>query len=180
MPVPIPILFHSKVIGVTTAGILTGTLLTHSITTTPLLLSSPNHEIILKQFRHVSSASSSRTSKRINALTIISSLSFITSAYLRFTHPSCRHIPALRYLISGLLVASVLPYGWLAMRRTEEKLERLYEEEVEGLGFEMRGEEEGVVVKGEVRQLVDWWGVVNLGRVVGAGIGLLVGAGGTF
>lgn len=62
------------------------------------------------------------------------------------------------------------------MRRTERKLEGFYGEEVVGKEVEGMKEKEGeVVVRGEVRGLVDWWGVVNLGRVVGAGAAFLVG-----
>ncbi|KAK6519923.1 hypothetical protein TWF506_000217 [Arthrobotrys conoides] len=167
MPSLYAIPYYSKYLGVATSGILTGILLTHSTTITPLLLASPSHSIILRQFHSLQTPSKKKT---ITRLSLSSSLFFFTASYLRVTKswPS-----TIRCWIAGVLAISVIPYSWLVMKRTERKLEALYEEEVEG---KVEAEKEGqVVVRGEVRGLVDWWGLVNLGRVGAAGAAFLVG-----
>ncbi|RVD87114.1 uncharacterized protein DFL_005357 [Arthrobotrys flagrans] len=160
--------YYSKYLGVATSGILTGILLTHSTTLIPLLLASPSHTTILRQFHTLQSSK-----KAITHLSLSSSLLFFTASYIRVT----KSWPAtIRCWIAGLLAISVIPYSWVVMRRTERKLEGFYGEEVVGKEVEGMKEKEGeVVVRGEVRGLVDWWGVVNLGRVVGAGAAFLVG-----
>ncbi|KAK6523013.1 hypothetical protein TWF281_002436 [Arthrobotrys megalospora] len=160
--------YYSKYLGVATTGILTGILLTHSSLATPLLLTSPNHEIILRQFRLLQE----KSGKPITHLAILSSAFYLTASYIRATKSWPTTI---RCWVAGFLTLGVIPYRYLVMRRTEKKLELLYQEEVEGMDFEVKGKEGEVVVKGEVRQLVDWWGVVNLGRVFGAGAAFLVG-----
>ncbi|KAJ6261682.1 hypothetical protein Dda_2480 [Drechslerella dactyloides] len=165
----------SKFFGITASGLLTGIIISQSTIVTPLLLASPNHEIILKQFKSLSK----QIGKPVSTVALLASASYLATAYLRLTHArgSTVHSPhVLRYLAAGAFVLGVLPYRWLFMRRTEGKLQRLYEEEVEGLGFAMRSKQGEVVVKGEVRQLVDWWGLLNLGRVVPAALGFMLGA----
>ncbi|KAF3168210.1 hypothetical protein TWF225_010769 [Orbilia oligospora] len=166
MPSLYAIPYYSKYLGVATSGILTGILLTHSTTLTPLLLASPDHSIILRQF-HTLQTSSKKT---ITRLSLSSSLFFFTASYLRVTKswPS-----TIRCWIAGALAISIIPYSWLIMKRTERKLETLYEEELEQ---KVDATKEGqVVVRGEVRALVDWWGVKNLGRVGAAAAAFLVG-----
>ncbi|KAK6344621.1 hypothetical protein TWF718_006579 [Orbilia javanica] len=164
--------YYSRYLAVATSGILTGILITHSTLLTPLLLASPSHSTILRQFHTLQSSSSPSSSKKlITRLSLSSSLFFFAASYLRLSKswPS-----AIRCWAAGCLALSVLPYSWLVMGRTVRKLEGLYEEEVEKR--EVEGMKEGeVVVRGEVRGLVDWWGVVNLGRVVGAGAAFLLG-----
>ncbi|KAK6331220.1 hypothetical protein TWF696_003279 [Orbilia brochopaga] len=166
----------SKFFGITASGLLTGTIISQSTVATPLLLASTNHEIILRQFK----ALTRQLGRPVTTAALIASLSYFATAYLRFTtHSRVRHTHVLRYLAAGAAVMMVLPYRWLVMRRTEGKLHRLYEEEVEGLGFAMRSKEGEVVVKGEVRQLVDWWGLLNLGRGVPAAVGFILGVWGS-
>ncbi|KAK6340035.1 hypothetical protein TWF730_001810 [Orbilia blumenaviensis] len=157
--------YFSKYAGVASAGILTGMLITHSNLITPILLASPNHSIILRQFHRLQDSN-----KTITRLSLSSSILFLTGSYIRAT----KSWPiTIRCWIAGFLAISVIPYNWLVMRRTERKLERLYEEEVQGGVTSLKEGE--VVVKGEVRRLVDWWGLLNLGRVFGAAASFLVG-----
>ncbi|KAK6496987.1 hypothetical protein TWF481_001966 [Arthrobotrys musiformis] len=167
MPSLYAIPYYSKYLGLATSGILAGMLLTHSTLLTPLLLASPDHSIILRQFHHYLEHSK----KPITRLSLSSSLFFFAASYHRVTKswPS-----TVRCWIAGALALSVIPYSWVVMRRTERKLEGFYEEEVAEGGVKSAKEGE-VVIKGEVRGLVDWWGVVNLGRVFGAGAAFLVG-----
>ncbi|KAF3923807.1 hypothetical protein ABW21_db0200921 [Orbilia brochopaga] len=172
---PEPVLL-SKFFGITASGLLTGTIISQSTIGTPLLLASPNHEIILRQFKVLTR----QVGRPITTAALIASLSYFTSAYLRFSQLHGQHwrhaFLVSRYLAAGALMLLVIPYRWLVMSRTEGKLQRLYEEEVEGLGFAMRSKEGEIVVKGEVRQLVDWWGLLNLGRAWPAAAGFILGA----
>jgi len=66
------------------------------------------------------------------------------------------------YLVAGLLTVGIIPYGWVFMRGTDGKLvER--REEMGALGGEDTVVEVGLGNE-SAHALVDWWGLLNLGR----------------
>jgi len=86
--------------------------------------------------------------------------------------PFTRHKPSL-YLLSAGLTLSIVPYTILFMRQSINGLERAGQV----LRITRADELETTkVVEGKTtKQLVDEWGMLNLGRAVLTGLGFLVG-----
>ncbi|KAK6542775.1 hypothetical protein TWF694_006717 [Orbilia ellipsospora] len=160
-----------RVGGVITTSVLTGMLLSHSLHSTPLLLQSDNHRTILEQFRLLK-VHSTRTAMD---LALTTSLFFSATSIIRLRYDDI--FGSLRYIFASVAVLGLLPYHYLIMGGTERRLATLYSEEVNQPpgAFISRPMTREVVVKGEVRELVDRWGLLNLGRVVGVAVGLFVG-----
>jgi hypothetical protein len=80
------------------------------------------------------------------------------------------------YLAAGLLTVGIVPYTILVMTGTNKTLKGLEGE----MGIESAaaaaGKEVGVEAERSAKGLVDWWGVLNLGRagllIAGVGCGL--------
>jgi hypothetical protein len=66
------------------------------------------------------------------------------------------------YVVAGALTVGIVPFTVLVMRGTNEKLKVLRER----FGLDAKGEQGEVVAEEErsAKGLVDWWGVLNLGR----------------
>ncbi|KAI9745133.1 MAG: hypothetical protein M1818_001411 [Claussenomyces sp. TS43310] len=77
------------------------------------------------------------------------------------------------YAVAGVCSLAVLPYTWLVMRPTEEML-RANSRETAGLGAADRVAEVGLGAE-TAHTLLDWWGVLNLGRAALGVLGALVG-----
>jgi hypothetical protein len=154
---PLPIRL-AQTLGLSTSLLLSGGVLTTSIYLVPRLLESPS-PLLLRQWLHTYNLGK-RTAP---PMAILSSLSYLYLAYQ--THASDpTDAKAWAYLTSGVLMAGIAPYTLTVMRGTNGKL-------IEKAG-EMKGFKDGETVvevglgKETAHALVDWWGVLNLGRGV--------------
>ncbi|KAF3914125.1 hypothetical protein AA313_de0207160 [Arthrobotrys entomopaga] len=146
-------------------------LLAHSLHATPLLLQTDNHRTILQQFRLLRH----QATRTAIDLTLTASLFLSATSILKVRYED---IPgAFRYIIASVTVLGLLPYHAFVMWGTERRLATLYTEEVAqpSVALASRSVTREVVVKGEVRELVDRWGMLNLGRVVGIAVGFFIG-----
>ncbi|EKD15970.1 uncharacterized protein L3040_003405 [Drepanopeziza brunnea f. sp. 'multigermtubi'] len=147
-PLPLPIRL-AQTLGITTSLVLAGTSLSTSTTTIPRLLESPP-ALLLQQWRHMYAAGRA-TAPPVAA---VAALSYFFLAY-RARSGAGAGAGAGMYVAAGLLSVGIVPYTFAVMMRTNRRL----------LG---RAAELGVEVEGEgeesAHQLVDRWGVLNLGR----------------
>merc|ERR1711939_611610 len=166
---PLPIRL-AQTLGITSSLILSGMTLSTSLTTVPRLLESPP-TLLLQQWGHMYD----RGRKTGPPIALLSSTTFFYLAYKAHVSPlssfplsSSSTSP---YILAGLLSISIIPYTFAILMPTNKQLLR----KVEVLGedeVEMREAERSA------HQLVDWWGVLNLGRgvlLVGNGVGIVMG-----
>ncbi|KAH7380917.1 hypothetical protein BKA64DRAFT_749649 [Cadophora sp. MPI-SDFR-AT-0126] len=161
---PLPIRL-AQTLGITSSLILSGMTLSTSLTTVPRLLESPP-SLLLQQWGHMYD----RGKKTGSPIALLSSTSFFYLAYKAHTSLSLSH-KVYSYILAGLLSIGIIPYTFVVLVPTNRQLLR----KVEVLGkVELSREDEKEMREAErsAHQLVDWWGVLNLGRGV-----LLVGSG---
>ena len=137
-----------QTIGLTTTAILAGTSASFSLYTVPRLLESPT-PLLLKQFKHMFAAGHDT----VPAATVVAATSLLYLAYDSRAAGS----PAWRgYVTAAALALGIVPYTLVVMMGTNKVLLDRAEEE-----------EEKVEAKAaSVKQLLDQWVTMNLGRSV--------------
>jgi len=149
---PLPIRL-AQTLGLTTSLLLGGANLALSILLVPRLLESPT-PLLLRQW-HAAYLLGKRS---FPPLALLSSLSYFFLAYKGDALDGNR----MGYLVAGLLTVGIVPYTVAFMQSTNRKLiER--NEEMGALGAEDTVVEVGLGNE-SAHALVDWWGVLNLGR----------------
>ncbi|OBT65091.1 hypothetical protein VE03_05229 [Pseudogymnoascus sp. 23342-1-I1] len=137
-----------QTIGLTTTAILAGASASFSIYTVPRLLESPT-PLLLKQFKHMFAAGHDT----IPAGTIVAATSLLYLAYDSRAAGS----PAWRgYATAAVLALGIVPYTLAVMMGTNKVLLDRAEEE----------EEKVEAQAASVKQLLDQWATMNLGRSV--------------
>ena len=160
-PLPIRV---AQTLGLTTSLLLGGANLALSVHLIPRLLESPT-PLLVRQW-HAAYLLGKRT---FPPLALLSSLSYFYLAYKGDALEGNR----MGYLIAGLLTVGIVPYTALVMRGTNNKLiER--RNEVGALGNQDTVVEVGLGNE-SAHALVDWWGVLNLGRGAMLSIAGIVG-----
>ena len=79
------------------------------------------------------------------------------------------------YALAALMTVSVVPYTLLVMKSVNAKL-LAKAEEMESLDAKDEVTEVGLPKGESAKELVDWWGVLNLGRGVFSLLGAVLGA----
>jgi hypothetical protein len=150
--VPLPIRL-AQTIGITVASAAAGSTLSISFYTIPRLLESPT-PLILKQWGHLFDTGR-KTGPPIG---MTAAASFF---YLAYALKEDR-FKFLGYLVAGGLSVGIVPYTLLVLMGTNRKLLSKVEE-TRALG---KGESMVEVGLGKetAHRLVDWWGVLNVGR----------------
>lgn len=146
----------TQTLGLTTSLLLAGSNITLSTFLIPRLLESPP-PLLLKQWLHTYNLGKMTAPP----LAFLSSLSYIYLSYkTHIADPTNRG--AWAYLGSGLLMCGIVPYTIAVMGDVNRKLVVKAEEAAAlGVGDEVLEEALGVE---SAHALVDWWGVLNLGR----------------
>jgi len=148
----------TQTLGLTTSLLLGGSTITLSTFLIPRLLESPS-PLLLKQWLHTFTLG-----KRTNPpIAILSSLSYLYLSYSsHLADPTDNR--AWVYLSSGVLMLGIVPYTFAFMSGVNNKLGQRAEDTAT-LGAMDEVVEVGL--GGETaHQLVDWWGMLNLGRGV--------------
>ncbi|KAF8419872.1 hypothetical protein EV426DRAFT_262274 [Tirmania nivea] len=172
----------AKIIALAGSGILTGGILSLSFFTTPILLLAPS-PLAQKQWSYLYNLGK-KTMPLLSLLTSVSYLvlSRLYTSSLITTHPivPLTHRKPFLYLLSSGLTLSMVPYTMIFMRSTIaglEKARQLLGEAARGeKGAEREEIENMKVMEGKnTKQLIDQWGMLNLGRAALTGLGFLVG-----
>lgn len=151
---PLPIRL-AQTLGLTTSLILGGANLALSIQLVPRLLDSPT-PLLLRQWH----AAYLQGKRAFPPFALLSSLSYFYLAYKGDALDGNR----IGYLVAGLLTVGIVPYTFAVMGGTNRKLIEK-REEIGALGSQDTVVEIGL--KNEsAHALLDWWGVLNLGRGV--------------
>lgn len=79
------------------------------------------------------------------------------------------------YALAGVMTVSIVPYTLLVMESVNAKL-MAKAEAMEGMDVEDEATEVGMLKGESAKELVDWWGVLNLGRGVFPLLGACLGA----
>ncbi|KAK0117651.1 hypothetical protein ONS95_011983 [Cadophora gregata] len=182
-PLPIRV---AQTLGITSSLMLSGLTISTSLTTIPRLLESPP-SLLLQQWGNMYK----RGAKIGPPVSLLASTSFFYLAYKAHVSPSLfdgisngTNIAAssssslpnkvVAYILAGVLSIGIVPYTFAVLMPTNKELLR----KVEVLGkVELSGEEEAEMKEAErsAHQLVDWWGVLNLGRGVMLAVSGVVG-----
>lgn len=159
---PLPIRL-AQTLGLTTTLLFAGANISLSMILVPQLLKTPSRGLLLRQWFSTYYLGKAVARPSI----IISSLSYLYLAY--HTHvadPTNRELDwkVWSYVASAVLIAGIAPYTMTVMGRTNGRLMEL-EGQFRGLSVEEE-EKVGEAAVGEetAHSLVDWWGVLNLGR----------------
>ncbi|PVH83182.1 hypothetical protein DL98DRAFT_652755 [Cadophora sp. DSE1049] len=152
----------AQTLGITSSLILSGMTLSTSLNTVPRLLESPP-SLLLQQWGHMYD----RGKRTGPPIALLSSTTFLYLAYKAHTSPSLSATPnkVWPYILAGILSISIIPYTFAVLMPTNRQLLR----KVEVLGKVELSREDEVEMRDAERsahQLVDWWGVLNLGRGV--------------
>ncbi|KAH6707719.1 hypothetical protein BKA61DRAFT_558269 [Leptodontidium sp. MPI-SDFR-AT-0119] len=173
IPLPLPIRL-AQTLGITTSLILAGSTLSTSLTTVPRLLESPP-TLLLQQWSHMYAVGK----KTGPPISFLSSMAFFYLAWKAHVKPRVVWM----YALAGVLGVGIVPYTFAVLMGTNKRLLRkvesarvmeLREEDLDldldlDLKLDAQRDEEM-----SAHQLVDWWGVLNLGRgVMLAGSGAL-------
>jgi len=158
-----------QILNISTASCLTGITLSTSFILVPRLLESPT-PLLLQQWQRAYLAGRSRFAP-------LFALNGLLCFYLAW---ATRHLPASAairkstgYLAAGFCALGILPYTLLVIKPTNDKLLRKADD-TKALGKADEVVEIGL--GGETAHaLVDWWGVLNLGRAAIGAVGALVG-----
>ncbi|KFY23827.1 hypothetical protein V493_05616 [Pseudogymnoascus sp. VKM F-4281 (FW-2241)] len=135
-----------QTIGLTTTAILTGASASFSLYTVPRLLQSPT-PLLLKQFKHMYASGHDS----IPTATVVAATSLLYLAYDSRAVGS----PAWRgYATAAALALGIVPYTLIVMMGTNKVLLDRAEEE----------EEKVEAQAASVKQLLDQWATMNLGR----------------
>ncbi|KAK3335993.1 hypothetical protein B0T19DRAFT_408167 [Cercophora scortea] len=166
-PNPTPLLRLARATALLLSASLTGSSITLSTFLIPRLLESPT-PLMLQQI--------SRTISRGRAaMAPLTALVAITYFYLasRF---GLRTAGGKGYLLAGMLCAGIAPYTMFLMGPTNRRLLKKAED-VRGMSLSEEVVEIGPREEGG-KYLVDWWGVLNLGRAalfgIASGVGVFV------
>lgn len=158
-----------QVLNISTASCLAGISFSTSFTLVPRLLESPT-PLLLQQWQRAYNFGKTR-------LAPVFALNGLGYFYLAW---ATRHLPVTTvirkstgYLIAGICTVGIIPYTLLVLRPTNSKLLKRADE-TKALGKADEVVEIGLGSE-TAHALVDWWGVLNLGRAVIGGVGALVG-----
>lgn len=144
-----------------------GSIISISLFNVPTLLLAPN-PVMARQWQ-----ASFNRGKIINpAIAILSSLTYGFLSYKLYG--TLNHYKAEFYALSAALVLGIWPWTLLVMWPTNEKLFKKYEE-MKNLSVQEKATEVGLVNGESTKELVDRWGMLNIGRgllpLVGAVLG---------
>jgi len=152
----------AQTVGITASSILGGYVASASFTLVPRLLESPT-PLMLKQWGNAYDVGKKNAPP-------LAALSAVCYFYLAYTSPKSKFYG---YLIAGALSVSIVPYTLAVMLPTNKKLLAKVDD------MKMLGIKDEVVEVGlgneTAHKLVDYWGVLNLGRAVLLIVGSLVG-----
>lgn len=126
-----------------------GTTLSISAFAIPALLQNPSSAILLAQWSKLFNLGK----RAAPPVALVSALSYYATGYLQYSH----FLPWKASVVSGALTMGIIPYTLIFMKKTNARL------------IEMSAsvtEEKEEVVKGEARELVDRWGLLNAIRSV--------------
>lgn len=172
-PTPIRL---AQAIGITSSALVGGIALGNSIFLVPAMLDSPT-PLLHTQFAHVHRIGGAY----MPPLSVAPVLSFLYLAYqqrrltslLEASSPGAPAQIWKAYLAAGAIAAAFLPYTVLCILPTNRKL-LAREEETRALKSTDELTQAGMAETSHA--LLDWWGVLNLGRFVIAGAAAAVGA----
>ncbi|KAH7323669.1 hypothetical protein BKA65DRAFT_598236 [Rhexocercosporidium sp. MPI-PUGE-AT-0058] len=166
---PLPIRL-AQTLGITTSLLLAGSTLSTSLTTIPRLLESPP-TLLLQQWGHMYDVGR----KTGPPVACVASVSFFWLAWRARLESGVRAVSDVVgtrgrgrvwiYSIAGILSIGIIPYTFAVIMGTNRKLLR----KVEVTRLVELSREDLLEQKDSERsahQLVDWWGVLNLGRGV--------------
>ena len=106
---------------------------------------------------------------------IVSSASFSYLAIKLYNAPlSVNHPRGELYTLAAVMTVSILPYTLLVMKNVNAKL-LAKAEEMESLDAKDKVTEVGLPQGETAKELLDWWGVLNLGRAVFPLLGAVLG-----
>ncbi|RPB22928.1 hypothetical protein L211DRAFT_839293 [Terfezia boudieri ATCC MYA-4762] len=164
------------------SGVLTGGILSLSFFTTPTLLLAPS-PLAQKQWSHLYNLGK----RTMPFLSLLTSFSYLVLSRL-YTSPLTAIVPlsqrkSFLFILSSGLTLSMVPYTMIFMRSTIAGLEKAGQlMKLGGVASGEKGVERGEqienmkVVEGKnTKQLIDEWGVLNLGRAALTGLGFVVG-----
>jgi len=156
----------AQTIGITTSSILGGFVASASFQLVPRLLESPT-PLLLKQWGNAYNIGKKNAPP-------FAALSAACYFYLAYTLPSHAEKSKLYgYLVAGALTVGIAPYTLLVMMGTNKKLLAKVDE-TKTLG--VKDEVVDVGLGNETaHKLVDYWGLLNVGRAVLLVVGSLVG-----
>ncbi|MCJ1257721.1 hypothetical protein MMC24_005547 [Lignoscripta atroalba] len=160
-----------QTLGITSAAAASGGILAVSYLAIPSLLLAPS-TLLVHQWRRIYE----RGVATAPPLAAMSSLSFAYLAYQSQASPlSTDDSRAQLYALAALATLCIVPYTLVFMRSVNAKLlAKAGQTSIANLKEDI---DEGAVLEGEsVKELVDWWAVLNFGRgifpMVGAVLGL--------
>lgn len=139
-----------QTIGLTTTAFLAGTSASFSLYAVPRILESPT-PILLKQFKHMYAAGHDS----LPAGTVVAATSLL---YLAYDSRAAGTTAWRGYVTAAVLALGIVPYTLAVMMGTNNVLLGKAEEEEE--------EEKVEAQAASVKQLVDQWAMMNLGRSV--------------
>ncbi|KAI9712989.1 MAG: hypothetical protein M1812_006737 [Candelaria pacifica] len=158
----------AQAVGITSNAFLAGNLMTMSFYAVPTLLLAPT-PLLLRQWRKMWNLGK-RSNPPIAALGLLSNAYL---AYKQYNAPlSTNHPRGEMFAIAAFLSAWIVLYTPAFMLSTNGKLLEAAEDME---GFAVGEEVEAKEKKESTRQLVDKWGMLNLGRGAGPLVGALVG-----
>lgn len=137
-----------QTIGLTTTAFLAGTSASFSLYAVPRILESPT-PLLLKQFKHMYTAGHDS----LPAGTVIAATSLL---YLAYDSRAAGTTAWRGYVTAAVLAVGIVPYTLAVMMGTNNVLLGKAEEE----------EEKVEAQAASVKQLVDQWAIMNLGRSV--------------
>ncbi|KAI9759499.1 MAG: hypothetical protein M1835_000359 [Candelina submexicana] len=158
----------AQTVGITANAFLAGNLMTMSFYAVPTLLLAPT-PLLLRQWRKMWNLGK-RSNPPIAAIGLLSNAYL---AYKQYNAPlSTNHPRGEMYAIAAFLSAWLVLYTPAFMSTTNGQLLEAAEDME---GFDVGEEVEAQGKKESARQLIDKWGVLNLGRSAGPLVGALVG-----
>ncbi|KAF2994356.1 hypothetical protein E8E13_000980 [Curvularia kusanoi] len=165
---PAPSVLIAQAIGITASGYMLGQNASLSLAALPALMQAPS-PLLARQWWTLLNASGNIA----RPLGLISGLALTYATY--HTHP--RGGLAFRLnLVATLVLQAVIPITLVWLLPLNKKIEERMGElnRVDPKALEVRGEREVLGIQGEgesTHALVDWWGVLNLGRAVPIAVG---------
>ncbi|KAK3694066.1 hypothetical protein B0T22DRAFT_60396 [Podospora appendiculata] len=169
-----PLLHLARATALLLSSSLTGASITLSTLLVPRLLESPTPLMLQQMARTITHGQSA-----MPPLTALAAAAYFYLAASQFhVHDhGLRSGGAVRgYLLAGALCAGIAPYTWFLMAPTSRRLLKKAED-VRGMSASEEVVEIGPREEGG-KYLVDWWGVLNLGRAalfgLASGVGIFV------
>ncbi|KAH8666003.1 hypothetical protein BGZ60DRAFT_410376 [Tricladium varicosporioides] len=166
-PNPLPLRL-AQTLGLTTTAIFSGVSIALSTILVPRILESPA-PLLVRQWGNMFARM-----KIVAPGVMLVSASAFTYASLILPASLTKHKTP--YLIIAALNTAMLPYTIIFMSSTNNKLLALEEREKVGeLELDKDGEARVAITSETAHSLVDWWGMLNLGRSVLCVAGTIVG-----